>query len=559
MIGIPVELGWLAWTVRPYWPDADEDALRRCAQAWRAAADGLRGVLPDADRAGGGAVSALDGPTADAVRAVWDGFTVGDDGHIEVLASACAGLAGVCDGTADVVERAKYQLVRAVLVLAGELTVLAAIAPATAGLSLLAGAVAARATRDRAHDIATRAADAVARTVERSGAGDRLGHLGTVLRARRIPHPGGGPTVRPDLGAGPGGLLGVDGRSDPPPLAGSDPADIRPRSTLAGHAVPSPPAVVGLAPAAGPPPAAGGSAVSAAGVAGSGPGLPGSPAVVPASTGPAGRSQGALAPSTGSAAPSGPGANRPGPARADPSRPAAPSPPAQPGVTPAPPGGGPGPGAGQPGVDRLATLAPDPSGRSVDGVPGLLFGPPPAVRAAAGSRPAAPRARLEIDEELVRAFLDRAATAEAELTPVLDGIAEAAGGALLGREHRRKPADAVRRKLAAELDDCPGSSVEDVLGRFRDAVRYTVGLPAEGYAAGAERVLAALADAGYEPVRCRNKWADPDGYPGIVSFWRAGAQLFEVWLHTAESYARWIGEAGPVVPPPDGAATVPVA
>src|SRR6266545_3483723 len=323
VIGIPVELGWLAWTVRPYWPDADEDALRRCAQAWRAAADGLRGVLPDADRAGGGAVSALDGPTADAVRAVWDGFTVGDDGHIEVLASACAGLAGVCDGTADVVERAKHQLVRAVLALAGELTVLAAIAPATAGLSLLAGAVAARATRDRAHDIATRAADAVARTVERSGAGDRLGHLGTVLRARRIPHPGGGPTVRPDLGAGPGGLLGVDGRSDPPPLAGSDPADIRPRSTLAGHAVPSPPAVVGLAPAAGPPPGAGGSAVSGAGAAGSGPGLPGSPAVVPASTGPAGRSQGALAPSTGSAAPSGPGANRPGPARADPSRPAA--------------------------------------------------------------------------------------------------------------------------------------------------------------------------------------------------------------------------------------------
>jgi len=131
-------------------------------------------------------------------------------------------------------------------------------------------------------------------------------------------------------------------------------------------------------------------------------------------------------------------------------------------------------------------------------------------------------------DELVK----RAAVVEVGLTPVLDGLARAAGGELLGLEHRCKTADAIRRKLADELPDCPDTTFAEALGRLKDAVRYTVCLPDEGYADGAARILAGLADRGYERVRLRNSWAGDGGYPGVVGFWRSPDGLvFEVWLH----------------------------
>jgi hypothetical protein len=179
----------------------------------------------------------------------------------------------------------------------------------------------------------------------------------------------------------------------------------------------------------------------------------------------------------------------------------------QPGVAnrPAPVGG-----------DRLAVLAPDRS----DGTPGLLFGPPPRVRRE-------PSRTAPKPEELIEALLVRAAAAEARLTPVLEAVAEAVGGELLGLEHRLKPADSIRRKVAEELADCPNSSVAEVLARMKDAVRYTVGLPAEGF----DDVREALIAAGYEHVRDQ--------------FWRDGEQLFEVQLHTPDSYAARERQARP--------------
>src|SRR2546430_6323790 len=238
---LPVELHALAWAVEPHWPQGDEAALRRCAKAWREAAGPLRSALPDADRAGARAVAALHGQTAEVVRASWDSFTVGDSGHVEMLAAACTDLAALCDGAADVLEEAKHQLVRALLDLAGEVAVLVALAPVTLGMSLAGIAVAGAATQERARDIAVRAGGVVGLSLRQSPAGWRVSQLVELLRGYR---PGGeaGVGALPDPGSlfdlG-GGGVGAD-RNDPgrPPVpSGGD----RQPAALSGHPAAAPP------------------------------------------------------------------------------------------------------------------------------------------------------------------------------------------------------------------------------------------------------------------------------------------------------------------------------
>jgi hypothetical protein len=188
----------------------------------------------------------------------------------------------------------------------------------------------------------------------------------------------------------------------------------------------------------------------------------------------------------------------------------------------------------------------------VDGTPGLLFGPLQGARRRRSTRPgagpagssAAPAAGPETAEAdidaLADAFLARAAEAEARLTPVVDELARASGGELLGLEHRLKPAGSVRRKLAEVLADAPDSSAEEVLAGLTDAVRYTVGFAADGYPERAASVLEALAEAGYEAVGCGDPWDEP--YPGMVSCWLDGDSIFEVRLDTVPSTVE--GDAG---------------
>jgi hypothetical protein len=568
---IPAELRWLSWAVQPHWPDGDEAALRRCAQDWRDAAGALRAQLPDADRAGGRALAALGGPTADAARAAWDTYTVGDAGHVEVLAIACTDLADLCDGTAGVIEDVKRLLVGTLVRLAEELAVLAALAEVTAGLSLIAMAEAGAAARGRAHDIGVRATGAIGLAVQRCPAAGRLAEL-----RRALPAPDAAPDPAPhhydhDLPADPGSIGRPGGPDRSPPGAipsGPGGHDGSPANGSRHPGVPGSggvPALSGvpasgavLPPASGGPPSAPGPSVPGPSVPGPsvpGPSVPGSPASgvpgsgapilgapVPGQPGPVGGvGRGSVVPGS-PAAPGSPGSpGAPGPTRdavPAPGSPAAPPGGPSPGApspgtpspgTPSPdaqaPGGqapavpAPG-GSGRPAVvggDRLAVLAPDRS----DGTPGLLFGPRARPRRQAPARP-------EPIDELIEELLAGAAAAEARLTPVLEAVAEAVGGALLGLEHRLKPAESVRRKLAEELADCPDSTAAEVLGRMKDAVRYTVGLAGDD---GVELVREALLDAGYEHVRSH--------------FWRDGDGLFEVRVHTPESYAARERQARP--------------
>jgi hypothetical protein len=142
-------------------------------------------------------------------------------------------------------------------------------------------------------------------------------------------------------------------------------------------------------------------------------------------------------------------------------------------------------------------------------------------------------------------YLARAARVEAALTPVLHAITESVGGWLWGLADRRKSVAAIGRKLAGQLRDSPDLTLAEALAQLPDAVRYTVGLPEDGYAAGAHHVIGAL-DRRYRAVRLVNSWGAADRYPGIVGWWteRRTGQLFEVQLHTAASYAVRTGEHG---------------
>jgi hypothetical protein len=492
---VPAEVRWLSWAVAPHWPDGDEAALRRCAGAWRDAAGALRAQLPDADRAGGRAVAALGGPTADAARTAWDGYAVGDHGHVEVLAAACTDLAGLCDHTADVLEQTRHLLVATLYRLAQELEVLAALAGVTGGLSVLGMVAAGAAAQRRAQELGVRAVTAVGLAVRRCPAAGRLAELRDGLSARDP----GLHRDEPDLPV----ELGSIGRDAPPPVAVPGPVN----GTLLANGTPS---VLsgGVAPPAGPPlvvppPVVPPPVVPPPMVP---PPVVPAPVVVPvADPVPA-----EPVPWVQAQVPSVPPVQPvPRPVPGSTRAPAAPAPEPAPGPQPQPRPPVPDVASVATG-DRLAVLAPDRS----DGTPGLLFGP--------ARRPVEPAAP---DEDLVKALLARAAAAEARLTPVLVAVAERVGGELCGLEHRLKPAASVRRKLAEELSDCATSTAAEILDRMKDAVRYTVVVP-EG-----DGVHEALVEAGYRHVR--------------YHFWRDGDQLFEVQVHTPESYAERLAQARP--------------
>jgi RelA/SpoT family protein len=136
-------------------------------------------------------------------------------------------------------------------------------------------------------------------------------------------------------------------------------------------------------------------------------------------------------------------------------------------------------------------------------------------------------------------FLRQAYANESVLTPRLREIAQGTeGGRLFGEEYARKGEDSFKRKLADEIAADPLLPMSTHLAEMKDAVRYTVGLPEHGYAEGARHVVDTLIDQGFEPVKFKNFWGDPEGYRGINSFWhdpRTG-QTFEVQFHTEASF-----------------------
>jgi hypothetical protein len=138
----------------------------------------------------------------------------------------------------------------------------------------------------------------------------------------------------------------------------------------------------------------------------------------------------------------------------------------------------------------------------------------------------------------VRYLLDRARSAEPDLTAIVREVADRVGGTLVGLDERLKNPDSISDKLTRHLRAHPTDSLATGLAEINDTVRYTIVFPDETYSAGAQAAIDDLAGR-LRPVRDRRSWDNSAGYLGVNSVWyhEGTGTTFEVQLHTPDSFA----------------------
>ncbi len=147
-IQIPEPVQWLApIVVGADWPEGDEDALRRLAQAWEQAAKAIGAATGDGNAAAQAACSAMQGEAAGAFAEYWERFVAGDEQFLLTLQQACEQLAEGCDETALNVEYSKLSIIAALTILAAQIAAMLAAAFATFGASTAGIPIAQAATR----------------------------------------------------------------------------------------------------------------------------------------------------------------------------------------------------------------------------------------------------------------------------------------------------------------------------------------------------------------------------------------------------------------------------
>ena len=104
-IELPSELAGVAAAAGVQWPQADEDAMRSTASAWRQAGKSLTGVSADADSSATKALAGSQGATAIAAQQHWNGFIEPDSGKLTTTVQGC-------NAAADQLERASIPRIR---------------------------------------------------------------------------------------------------------------------------------------------------------------------------------------------------------------------------------------------------------------------------------------------------------------------------------------------------------------------------------------------------------------------------------------------------------------
>ncbi len=147
-IEIPSEVTWLfPIVVGQSWPEGDETALRRMADAYRSAAQGVKSVI---DQSNGAASTVMGSQTGEAVQRFeeyWKKFADGDDSYLPKLQKICDQLAESCDNTALEVEYTKLSIIASLIALAIEIAALIAAAFGTFGATTAGIPIAQQATR----------------------------------------------------------------------------------------------------------------------------------------------------------------------------------------------------------------------------------------------------------------------------------------------------------------------------------------------------------------------------------------------------------------------------
>ena len=181
------------------------------------------------------------------------------------------------------------------------------------------------------------------------------------------------------------------------------------------------------------------------------------------------------------------------------------------------------------------------------------------MTSAEGTKNVAPPAKDGDQEALLKQvalqyankLIDSVRPVEKTITPMLEKIALANKGSLVGLVHNVKTADSLQGKLAdlvrTRVKGSPDrqaltDAFELEAANIKDALRYTILVPPIEYAVLADTKLKdALAEAGATRIKASNAWAEADAsYKGFNSAYQipAGDQTisFEVQIHTPQSW-----------------------
>jgi hypothetical protein len=145
---------------------------------------------------------------------------------------------------------------------------------------------------------------------------------------------------------------------------------------------------------------------------------------------------------------------------------------------------------------------------------------------------------LNAEENLVAGHAhERVAAAEPDVTASQREVrSEVPGADLVGLEYRLKGEDRFKEKVAEDARAMPERPIREIADQIPDAVRYTFQFDRDRYVDGYWQVRERLQNQGHDLVLSRNSW-DSSQYKGINTRWRTeGGQLFEVQIHTPESF-----------------------
>ncbi|MBO2460220.1 WXG100-like domain-containing protein [Actinomadura violacea] len=132
---IPAEVQWLSWIVGSDWPEGDETAMRRCADAWRQAATSINDLVTDVTGSVNDVRGTLDAEAAEKFQKNVEQWITTDPRLLPSMAEACGKLADVMDNGALDIEYAKYMFIALLIVTAIEIAMLIAAAFETFGAS----------------------------------------------------------------------------------------------------------------------------------------------------------------------------------------------------------------------------------------------------------------------------------------------------------------------------------------------------------------------------------------------------------------------------------------
>ena len=131
---LPDDLTWVLNLLGFMWPDADEDKLRACAQAWRDFGADVARINQDARLAAAQVTADNTGQSIDAFERYWHGIG-GSGGDFDRAKEAADHMATALDGMAMLVEGVKIAVIAQLGVLAAEIIADQVAAPATLGVS----------------------------------------------------------------------------------------------------------------------------------------------------------------------------------------------------------------------------------------------------------------------------------------------------------------------------------------------------------------------------------------------------------------------------------------